>query len=169
MVLELALLPFVLFLPGYLFLNLIFPRPRSLGGEVDLLYRLFLGVVLSLAFVLLYGTALVLLGSGGEEVFFRPAVLWPGLIGLSAVLFVGGFLRGAYPALHRWLGGRAVAPQEPLAAATARYERLVELTSRIEDLRRRQSAQPDQRQALQAEVEGLERERSRLEREGAEE
>ncbi|MDX1534215.1 MAG: hypothetical protein R3291_01170, partial [Thermoplasmata archaeon] len=108
MVLDLTLLVFPLFLPGFLLVNVLVPGRRSLGGDYDLLYRVFFGVVLSVAITLLYGTVLIVLG-GTDQVFLRPETLWPGLALIALALFLAGLARGAYPPIVRLLG-RSPAP-----------------------------------------------------------
>lgn len=165
MALELALFLLALFLPGYFFVNLVFPRRQSLGGKHDLLYRVFLGVVLSVAFLILYGTALVLLGGGIEQVLFRPDLLWPGLVALALVLFVVGFLRGAYPTLHGWLGRPVLEPREPQRPSREAFNRLMALTDQVEEVRRELASNPERRAELQPVLDELGAEKARLERE----
>lgn len=162
-VLELALLVLPLFLPGYFLVNALYPAKGSLGGEFDGLYRLFFGVVLSVALTVLYGTALVVLAPSGA-VLFLPGPLWVGLGILTVALFALGVWRGAYPRLARLLGRPAAAPaarEEPDRGLFARLDRT---TEELEATRRKLAgASPDERGPLQEEVRRLEEEKGRLE------
>ncbi len=166
-VLELALLPLIFFLPGYFIVNSMFPGKGTLGGNLDLLYRVFLSIVTSVSLVIVYGTTLVLLGQGTEQVLFRPDYLWPGLAALSVVFFIVGVMRGAYPRISAALG-RQVPDFEPRAeVSTGTFDRLVEVTARLDDFRRRASTSPEEAESLKGLIEGLESEKARLEEEAA--
>ncbi|MCK4614735.1 MAG: DUF1616 domain-containing protein [Thermoplasmata archaeon] len=86
----------VLFLPGYTLIQLLFPRKGELDEEFDMLYRITLGIAMSIAVVILIG---FVLGNPSVRLFKRP-YLDISLLGISAIFFVGGWYRGAYP----WLG-----------------------------------------------------------------
>ena len=57
---SLSIIPALLllfFLPGWTLVNLLFPRKGELDREYDLLYRLTLGIVMSVVVTILYGSA----------------------------------------------------------------------------------------------------------------
>lgn len=94
--------PLVLFLPGYTLVNLLFPRKGELDREYDTLYRITLGIVMSIVVVVLLGFALQALGQTAEGTgYFTGATLWPALSGLTLAFFAAGWWRGAYPILAR--------------------------------------------------------------------
>lgn len=161
--LELAFLLLLFFLPGYFLMNAVFPRPRSLGGDLDPLYRVFGGVLLSVSLGVLYGSVLVVAGSFAEEVLFRPATLWPGLALLTALLFVLGAIRGAYPRLRRGLG--LPAPEaEAGPVEEPPFDRLVDLASELEEAERAlRTAQGGEADRLAERVEAIREEKRRLE------
>src|SRR3989454_2745623 len=90
------------FLPGFLLINALYPRKGELDREYDALYRVTLGVVLSIAVTVFWSFFLNSLGT--NEATGLGYVVGPniagGLIGLSVVFFVLGWWRGAYP----WIG-----------------------------------------------------------------
>jgi uncharacterized membrane protein len=92
----------VFFLPGFLLTNTLYPRRGELDREYDTLYRITLGIVLSIAVTVLWGFFLNSLGvnpaTGLGYVTAGPIL--GGLVGLSALFFVIGWWRGAYA----WLG-----------------------------------------------------------------
>lgn len=95
--------PLVLFLPGWTLINLLFPRKGELDREYDALYRVTLGIVMSLVVLVLYGFLLNALGEDpgtGMGAFTAPN-LWSGLSAMTLAFFLAGWWRGAYPALGR--------------------------------------------------------------------
>jgi hypothetical protein len=158
-VLELTLLIFPLFLPGFLLVNVLFPGRRSLGGEYDLLYRVFFGVVLSVAITILYGTLLILL-AGADQVFLRPEAIWPGLALLALALFLIGLARGAYPPLVRLLGRTPAPPGEAEPEEDDLFGRLLEVSDALEAAEAAED--PDA-----AEIETLKAEKRQLEEQSA--
>ncbi|MFQ5986858.1 MAG: hypothetical protein ACE5KQ_05815 [Thermoplasmata archaeon] len=159
MVLELVLLIFPLFLPGFLLVNVFFPGRRSLGGELDILYRVFMGIVLSVAITILYGTLLVLLAGAGQ-VIFLPETLWPGLALLTLVLFLLGVFRGAYPRIARFLGRTPAPPARQEAEGDDLFSRLEEVSAELEVAEAAEEKET-------AGIEELRREKRRLEREAS--
>ena len=93
----------VFFIPGFLLVNILFPRKGELDREYDLLYRITLGIVLSIAVTVLWGFFLNSLGvqSPGGLGYVQAPEIAAGLIGLSLLFFVLGWWRGAYPFLAR--------------------------------------------------------------------
>ncbi len=168
MAVEIALLVLVFFLPGLFLVNLLFPERGSLGGELDRLYRGFLGVVMSLSITILYGTLLVIATRGPEEVVFRPELFWTGLFVLTAILFVAGAFRGAYPWLVRRPRPLTVEPSEGGARGFELIDRLTEVTTSLEETRRILRAPgmvEGERGRLEGLVKELEAEKRRLEEE----
>ncbi len=90
------------FVPGYLLINGLYPRKGELDQEYDILYRLTLGVVLSIAITVFWA---FFLNSFGVNASGFGGVTAPnlagGLIGLSVGFFVLGWWRGAYPWMAR--------------------------------------------------------------------
>ena len=108
---SLSIIPALLllfFLPGWTLVNLLFPRKGELDREYDLLYRLTLGIVMSVVVTILYGFGLNSLGvapgpppPAPQFGYFNAGNLWSGLTAITAVFFVVGWWRGAYPVLGR--------------------------------------------------------------------
>lgn len=136
--------PLVLFLPGFALVNLLFPRKGELDREYDALYRITLGIVMSIVVVVLLGFVLQALGlTAAGTGFFAPAYLWPSLSLLTLAFFVGGWWRGAYPVLGRIHPAlKRPLPREPasimgdLEADRAVLTRLRELAAERESLRK---------------------------------
>jgi len=91
------------FLPGFLLINALYPRKGELDREYDALYRLTLGIVLSIAVTVFWSFFLNSLGineATGLGYVVGPNIAG-GLIGLSIVFFGLGWWRGAYPWMAR--------------------------------------------------------------------
>lgn len=91
------------FLPGFLLINALYPRKGELDREYDGLYRVTLGIVLSIAVTVFWSFFLNSLGineATGLGYVVGPNVAG-GLIGLSAAFFGLGWWRGAYPWMAR--------------------------------------------------------------------
>ena len=86
------------FLPGYTLINALFPGKGELDLELDQLYRIGLGMAMSIAISILVGFAL------GYAGLFYAEYLWASLLGLSGIFFTVGLLRGAYPRIGEYLG-----------------------------------------------------------------
>ncbi len=100
---ALGALVLVFLLPGWLLVNALFPRKGELDREYDALYRITLGIVLSIAVTVLWGFFLNALGvnpATGPGDINAPNIA-AGLIGLSVAFFVVGWWRGAYPWMAR--------------------------------------------------------------------
>jgi hypothetical protein len=135
---------------------------------MDVLYRVFLGVVLSVSITMAYGTLLVVLGTLQDSVLFLPPNLWLGLAVITLLLFLGGAYRGAYPRIGRWLGRSPAAPSAQPGTSTEIYDRLLELIERLEEARKRAGAiQAGTKEAVMTErlIRELEAEKRRLEEE----
>jgi len=102
--LEAALgLLLVFFLPGYFLVGALFPRKGALDLEFDQVYRIALGMGLSLVIAILIGFALNALGTDPETGlgYIRASYLWFAFVLVSVVLFLVGWWRGAYPVVGR--------------------------------------------------------------------
>ncbi len=99
----LAALLLVFVLPGLLLVNVLYPRRGELDREYDTLYRLTLGIVLSIAVTVLWGFALNALGVNAATGlgYVQAPEIAEGLVGLSVLFFVLGWWRGAYPWMAR--------------------------------------------------------------------
>ena len=86
------------FLPGYTFINMLFPKRGELDLEYDQLYRIGLGMGMSIVISILVGYVL------GYLSLFYDIYLWIVLLNLTILFFVVGFVRGAYPTIRIWLG-----------------------------------------------------------------
>ncbi len=158
-VLEIALLILPLFLPGFLLVNVLFPGRGSLGGDWDVVYRVFLGVVLSVALTVLYGTLLIVL-AGADQVLLRPETLWPGLALLALALFIVGVVRGAYPRIARVLGRTRALPG-PSEVEEDVLDRLLDVTARLEAAEAVEGGDAEGIEALRQEKRRLEEEAAR--------
>ena len=134
------------FLPGWTLINAVFPRKGELDREYDALYRITLGIVMSIVVVILYGFGLNSLGVNAATNlgYFNAGNLWAGLTVLTALFFVAGWWRGAYPVLGRLHPklARMPAPEKHSMAAELEHDRetlskLRELAAEREKLRRR--------------------------------
>lgn len=99
----LAALFLIFFLPGYLLVQALFPRKDELDLDFDWLYRLALGIGLSIVLTILVGFGLNSLGVNEETgmgyVTAGPITL--SLVALSLVLFLIAWFRGAFPFMGR--------------------------------------------------------------------
>ncbi len=95
------LLSFIL--PGLLLVNLLYPRRGELDREYDLLYRITLGIVLSILVTVLWGFFLNSLGvnEATQMGYVQTPYIAAGLVGFSVLFFVLGWWRGAYPWMAR--------------------------------------------------------------------
>ena len=97
----------VLFLPGYTLIQAMFPRKGELDEEFDVLYRVTLGMAMSICVVILIGFILgnPSLGnapdwngiSDGDKAYFQPLLVTSSLIVDTLLFFIAGWYRGAYP------------------------------------------------------------------------
>ena len=141
----LAALFLIFFLPGYLLVNTLYPRRGELDREYDGLYRVTLGIVLSIAVTVLWSFLLNAFGVNqdtGLGYVVGPNIA-AGLLGLSAAFFVAGWWRGAYPVLARVHPSLARVPPPGPADLLTEEDRdhavrlkLQDLASRRERLRR---------------------------------
>ncbi len=97
----------VLFLPGYTLIQAMFPRKGELDEEFDVLYRVTLGMAMSICVVILIGFILgnPSLGnapdwgglSDGDKGYFQTFFVTISLVAITLIFFVAGWYRGAYP------------------------------------------------------------------------
>lgn len=133
------------FLPGYLLINALYPRKGELDREYDGLYRLTLGIVLSIAVTVFW--SFFLNSFGVNEGTGLGYVVGPniagGLIGLSVLFFIVGWWRGAYLWMARLHPSLARVPKPGPGELLSEEERdhrirlqLQELAEKREGLRR---------------------------------
>ena len=97
----------VLFLPGYTLIQAMFPRRGELDEEFDTLYRVTLGMAMSICVVILIGFVLgnPSLGnapdwegwSDGDKGYFQTFYVTASLATATLLFFAIGWFRGAYP------------------------------------------------------------------------
>jgi len=109
------------FLPGYTFINMLFPKRGELDLEYDQLYRIGLGMGMSIVIAILVG---YIVGYAG---LFYASYIWIALINLTVVFFIIGFFRGGYPTIRRWLGFEE----------EDKYDRLLELDTLLKERRKK--------------------------------
>lgn len=95
----LAGLAIVFFLPGYTLVCLMFPRKGELDPEYDVVYRVALGMALSIVIAIFVGFALNAI-STEDQGYVSAGPLWISLLSITGLFFLGGWFLGAYP----WLG-----------------------------------------------------------------
>ncbi len=88
----------IFFLPGWSFVNLLFPRRGELDPEYDQVYRLTLGMGLSIVIAILVGFILNALSTEGHGLV-TAGPLWIALLSFTGICLLGGWLRGSYPSL----------------------------------------------------------------------
>lgn len=93
----------VFFLPGFFLVNALYPRKGELDKDYDGLYRLTLGIVMSVVLVIIIGFLLNAFGTDPDtgRGYFRAEIVWPILIILTIFMFIVGWYRGAYPILRK--------------------------------------------------------------------
>ncbi len=91
----------VFFLPGFFLVNALYPRKGELDKDYDMLYRLIMGIVMSVVIVILVGFVLNAFGRDPDtgKGYFRAELIWPIMIFLTVFFFIAGWYRGAYPVL----------------------------------------------------------------------
>ena len=95
----------VLFLPGYTLIQAMFPRKGELDEEFDVLYRVTLGMAMSICVVILIGFVLGnnSLGnapdwdglSDGDKGYFQSIFVSSSRIASTILFFIAGWYRGA--------------------------------------------------------------------------
>src|SRR3972149_2622913 len=101
MSLVLLAFPLVLFFPGWTLVNLLFPRRGEIDREHDALYRVTLGIVMSIVLLVLVGFLLNAASPPEGIGLITGTNLWASLGVLTVAFFVAGWWRGAYPSLGR--------------------------------------------------------------------
>lgn len=86
----------IFFLPGWTFVNLLFPRKGELDPEYDSVYRLTLGMGLSIVIAIIVGFALNAMSSE-KQGLVTAGPLWATLLSFTGICVLGGWLRGSYP------------------------------------------------------------------------
>ena len=93
----------IFFIPGFFLVQALFPRKNELDEEDDMLYRISLGIALSIVITTLDGFILGSIGINpdtGKGYWDTPYIIGS-LLGISIFLFIIGWYRGAYPMLGR--------------------------------------------------------------------
>jgi hypothetical protein len=93
----------IFFIPGFFLVQALFPLKNELDEEDDWLYRIALGIALSIVITTLDGFILGSIGinpATGKGYWDTPYIVGS-LIGISLVFFLIGWYRGAYPILGR--------------------------------------------------------------------
>lgn len=121
------------FLPGFLLIQALFPKKNELDEEEDILYRIVLGMAMSIVISILVGFALAALSpvDGGRGYFDSPYII-AALLTLCGVFFGVGYYRGAYPFL-----GRSTEPIKPLPIPRRNLNRIQELLADWEVYKRK--------------------------------
>ena len=96
----LAGIAIVFFLPGYTMVCMMFPRKGELDPEYDIVYRLALGMGVSVVISIMVGFALNAI-STEEHAYVKAGPLWASLLAVTAVFSFAGWWRGAYPSAGR--------------------------------------------------------------------
>lgn len=132
----------VFFLPGWLLVNVLYPRRGELDREYDALYRITLGIVLSLAVTVLWSFFLNSLGlqPGLDMGYVTKDYIGYGLIGLSLAFFALGWWRGAYPWMARLHPSLARAPKPAATDLFAEETRDAKVRMQLEDLAERRES-----------------------------
>ena len=86
----------VFFLPGYTLICMLFPRKGELDPEYDVIYRIAIGIGMSVVIAILVGFGLNAI-STAEHAYVSAGPLWA-ILSLLILVFVSvGWWRGAYP------------------------------------------------------------------------
>jgi uncharacterized membrane protein len=86
----------IFFLPGFTFVNLLFPRRGELDPEYDIIYRITLGMGVSVVISILVGFMLNAMSTEGHG-YVTAGPLWAVLLSITGLFTLVGWLRGAYP------------------------------------------------------------------------
>ncbi len=111
------------FLPGFLLIQAMFPKKNELDENDDMLYRIVLGMAMSIVISILIGFFLASISplEGGKGYFDTPYIV-ASLLMVSGVFFAIGWYRGAYP-----FTGRSTEPVPKLPIPRRNFERIQEL------------------------------------------
>jgi len=93
----------ILFMPGFFFIQALFPLKNELDENDDLLYRIILSIAMSIIFTIIIG---FLLGSMGVDPdtgkgYFQTPYIIGSLITFCVIFFIIGVIRGAYPVFFK--------------------------------------------------------------------
>ena len=137
-----AALVLIFFLPGWLLVNALYPRKGELDREYDGLYRLTLGIVLSIAVTVFWSFFLNSLGVNPEtnRGYVDNPYIAGGLLGLSASFFAIGWWRGAYPRMARLHPALARVPKPGAGELLTEEERDHRVRLRLQELAERREA-----------------------------
>lgn len=86
----------VFLLPGYTLICMLFPRKGELDPEYDVVYRITLGMGMSVVIAILVGFGLNAISSSGHG-YVSAGPLWITLLLLTFIFLLAGWWRGAYP------------------------------------------------------------------------
>ena len=86
----------IFFLPGYTLVCVLFPRRGELDPEYDIVYRIAIGMGLSIVIAIIVGFALNSISSVSQG-YVAAGPLWIVLLTVTGVFALVGWLRGAYP------------------------------------------------------------------------
>jgi hypothetical protein len=91
------------FLPGFMLVQAMFPRKKELDEEHDILFRIVLGVGMSIVITALDGFVLGSLGinPATDKGFWEPFYITLSLTSITIVLFLIGLYRGSYPYIYK--------------------------------------------------------------------
>ena len=92
---------FMLFVPGFTFIRVIFPRKGELGGNYDSLYQFILGIMVSILILVMVGFMLDAFSDVVGEGLVRRNYILGTLALLCGLFFFMGWWRGAYPFLGK--------------------------------------------------------------------
>lgn len=129
----------IFFLPGWLLVNALYPRKGELDREYDGLYRLTLGIVLSIAVTVFWSFFLNSLGVNPDtnRGYVDSPYIAGGLLGLSTAFFAAGWWRGAYPWMARVHPSFARVPKPGAGELLTEEERDHRVRLRLQDLAER--------------------------------
>jgi hypothetical protein len=136
----------VFFIPGYCLVNALFPRRNEFDPEIDIVYRITLGIGLSMALTILVSFGLNALGVNPKTGlgYVDAPYIWASLLSLSGILFAIGWWRGGYP----WMA--KVHPK--LARAPPRDPRTLDMRTRTPEKQMRLEALGKKRAAAMKRV-----------------
>ncbi len=94
----------IFFIPGFITVNAIFPRKGELDVKLDTLYRVSLGIGISIVITILTGFLLNSFGPNPDTGigYFTPGYIILALALISLVSFWIGWWRGAYQFMGNW-------------------------------------------------------------------
>jgi len=124
------------FLPGYTLINMLFPRKGELDVEYDQLYRIGLGMGMSIVISILVGYVL------GYAALFYSRYIWLALINLTVIFFLIGLWRGGYPTIRRLLGYEEKNKYDRLYMLEDLLKRRKEKIKKLEELDRLSKLSP---------------------------